>query len=182
MDNCGIHFLQLNKEQLQQFKVLEFAKSRAMCACIPTQSTYQRACVPAWFTCQRACVLVWFTGQRVGVPKACQLLIFTCLRVIRSVIVLCWWANFSTWRTNVPKSVPIFQLLVLPNTKKNFHILLLYKSLYILLDIRVIHTFICIVNKNSLILCFYTSCHINEKFVEFLFFYYFCLFCSLVKN
>ena len=153
-----------------------------MCACIPTQSTYQRVCVPAWFTCQRACELVWFTGQRVGVPKACHLLIFTCLHAIRSVIVLSWWDNFSTWRTNVPKGVPIFQLLALPNTKKNFYTLLLYKKLYILLDIRVIHTCICIENKNSLILYFYTSCHINEKFVKFLFFYYFCLFCSLVKN
>ena len=41
-----------------------------------------------------------------------------------TVIVLSWRANFSTWRTNVPKAVPIFQLLVLPNAKESFYTLL----------------------------------------------------------
>ena len=34
----------------------EFAKLRAMPACMPTWSTCQCACVPAWFTWQRAYV------------------------------------------------------------------------------------------------------------------------------
>ena len=33
---------------------MEFAKSRAKRAYVPTWSACQRACVPAWFTCQRA--------------------------------------------------------------------------------------------------------------------------------
>ena len=42
-------------------------------------------------------------------------------------------ANFSTWRANVPRSVPIFQTCFLQNTKRNFYSLLLYKKFYIIL-------------------------------------------------
>ena len=110
----------------------EFAKSRAMRACVPTWSTCQRACVPAWLTYQRACVPAWFTCQRALVP------IFTCERAIRQ-------ANISIWHANVPngvpflqfgvptwaKSVPVFQTFILRNAKGNFYTLLLYKKFYI---------------------------------------------------
>ena len=66
---------------------------------------------------------------RANVPKAFQLLIFTCQRANKRANVPTWQrrANFSTWRANVPrraniltwrdnmpKSMPFFQLR-LPN-------------------------------------------------------------------
>ena len=92
-------------------------------------------------------------------------------------------ANVSTWRANKPNGVPIFQTFLLRNTKGNFYTLLLHKKFYIILDIIAIHIIcICIVHKNCIILHFYTSCRIREKCVEFFFFHYFFLFCSLVRN
>ena len=95
------------------------------------------------------------TCLRANEPKACQLLIFTCQRVIQRAIVL-----FQ--RANVPNGVPIFQLdvptcqffqtFLLRSAKGNFYTLLLHKKLYILLDIIVIHIIKCIVNKNCIIL------------------------------
>ena len=73
-------------------------------------------------------------------------------------------ANFSTRRANVPNGVPIFRTFLLRNALGNFYTLLLYQKLYIMLDIIVIHI-ICI-HKNCIILHFYTSCHIKEKYVE----------------
>ena len=76
--------------------------------------------VPAWSTC-----------PHVNVPKAWQLLIFTCQRTNnranvptgqRQANVSNWRANvpscvnFSTWCANLPKSVLFFQL-PLPNAK-----------------------------------------------------------------
>ena len=70
--------------------------------------------VPAWSTC-----------PCINAPKACQLLIFTCQRTNkhtkvptgqRQANVSNWRANvpsrvtFSTWRTNLQKSVLLFQL------------------------------------------------------------------------
>ena len=102
-------------------------------------------------------------------------------------------ANFSLLRANVPINVPTCytacqcfnsacQLAiwrasfskVLRNAKWHFYTLLLYNKLYILLDIIVLNI-IClyIVNKNWIILHFYTSCHIKEKCVEFFFFLFF---------
>ena len=94
-----------------------------------------------------------------------------------------WRVKFWTWRTNVPKGVPIFQTFLLRNAKGNFYTLSLCKKLYILLDIIVVH-------KIRIILNFYTSCHITEACVKFfffiimiiLFFLFFYLFCSLVRN
>ena len=164
----------------------EFAKSRAMLACVPASSTCQRAYVPPWFTCERACVPPWFTCQRTCVPTcqkrakfsfylptcqtACHCFNLACQRAKRR-------ANFSTWRANVSKGVPIFQTFLVRNAKENFCTLLLYKKLCILLDIIVIHIIcICIINKNYIILYFYTSCHTKEKCVEFFFFIIFFFF------
>ena len=69
------------------------AKSRAVCAYVPTWSTCQCAYVLASFTCGRVCVPAWFTCQR-DVPKACQLLIFMCQRPNK--------------RANVPYAMPMF--------------------------------------------------------------------------
>ena len=78
-------------------------------------------------------------------------------------------ASFSTWRSIVPKSVPIFQTFLLRNVKEiskgNFYTLLLYKKFYIMLDIILIHIMcICIVYINCIIL------------------YIWKLFCSLDRN
>ena len=39
-------------------------------------------------------------------------------------------AIFSSWRVNVPKSVPMFQTFLLRNGKGNLYALLLYKKFY----------------------------------------------------
>ena len=112
-------------------------------------------CVPAWSTCQYA-----------NVPKACQLLIFTCQRAIVPM--------------NAPKVVQVFQTFLLRNDQGNFYtLLLLYKKLYIIFDIIVIHMIcICIVHENCIILHFYISSHIKGKCSEFLFFETFLFFSS----
>ena len=93
--------------------------------------------------------------------KAYQFFNLACQRAKRR-------ANFSTWRANVPKRVPIVQTFLLPNAKGNLYTLFLYKKFYIILDIKLISIMcICIVHKNCIILHFYTSCHIKEKCVEF---------------
>ena len=116
-----------------------------------TWSTCQRACAPAWFTCQRAKNM---PASHFYVPTchtACQCFNLACQRAK-------WRANFSTWRVNVPKSVPVFQTFLLRNAKWNFYTLLLYEKFYIILDIIVMHMIcICIVNKNFTILHFYSS-------------------------
>ena len=92
--------------------IFEFAKSRTMRDCVPTWSTCQRAYLPVWFACQRACVPAWFKCQRACVPTCQKRAKFsflsanvpkTCQRTIRR-------ANVSTWHTNMPNGVPIFQL------------------------------------------------------------------------
>ena len=109
-----------------------------------TKLLVMRAGVSTWSTCQRNCVPAWFTYY-----SACL-------------------------RANVPKRVSIFQTFLLQDAKGNFYSLLLYKKLYILLDIIVIHIIcISIVHKSCIILHFYTSCHIKENCVEFFFYYFF---------
>ena len=73
---------------------LEFAKLRAMRACVPTWSTCQRACVTAWFMCKTAKSV---STSHSYVPTFQQ----TCQRAIRR-------ASFSIWRANLPNGVPIF--------------------------------------------------------------------------
>ena len=86
-------------------------------------------------------------------------------------------------RANVPKRMPTFQAFLLRNAKGNFSTLLLYKKFYIILDIIVVHIIcICNVHKHCIILHFYTSCDIKEKYVNLFFFIIFFLFCSLVRN
>ena len=134
----------------------EFAKSRGMCVCMPT--------------CFRASVVCVKTYLCANVPKACQLFIFTCQRAIRRAIV-------STRRCNVPKGVPIFQILLSQNAKGVFYNLFLHKKFYFILDIIVIHIIcLCILHKNCIMFHHYTSSHIEEQFVEFLLFKFFLFF------
>ena len=154
-------------------------------------------CVPACQRGLRANVLACLRGLLTNVP-ACQ-----CAKSVSTSyfkvslsqptnnVLTChtacqcakWRVKFWTWRTNVPKGVSIFQTFLLRNAKGNFYTLSLYKKLYILLDIIVVH-------KIRIILNFYTSCHITEACVKFfffiimiiLFFLFFYLFCSLVRN
>ena len=144
-----------NRHTSMKYELLEFAKLRAIPACVPKWYTFEHACVAAWYTCQRVCA------------PTCQKR-----------------ANFSFLHANVPYGVPLFYLDV-PTCQmvcqffKHFcdQVLrmLSYKRLYILLDILVIHIIcIFIVNKNCIILYPYTSsCNIKEKCVEFFFFYRF---------
>ena len=135
--------------------------------------------------------------------RANKVYVPTCLRASVVYVPTCQKrANFfftcqrANNRANVPNGMPIFQLGV-PTCQKacqffkhssyetrrgNFYTLLFYEKIYILLDIIVIKIICrCIVNKNGIILYFYTSCcHIKEKGEEF--FYVFFLFCSLVRN
>ena len=111
---------------------VEFAKASDMRACVPTWSTCQRACVPARFTCLRASVVYVPTYLRAkSVPTShfhvptCQ---WTCQRAIRRASFSLCRANFSKWRTNMPKTVPIFQTFLLRNCKGNFYTLFLYKN------------------------------------------------------
>ena len=119
---------------LISMNIFEFAKSRAMRACVPT-------CLPASVVYVPTCL-------RANVPKACQVLIFTCKRAknVSTCHKACQCfnlacqhdkrrANFSTWHANVPKSVPIFQTFLSRNAKGNFYTLLLYKNFYNILDI-----------------------------------------------
>ena len=77
----------------------------------------------------------------------------------------------------------IFQTFLLRNGKGNPYTLLLYKKLYIILDIIVIHIIcICIIDKNCIILHFYTSYHIKENVWGTFHFSFFFLFCSLVRD
>ena len=129
-----------------------------MRACVPTWSTCQRTCVPAWFTCQRAKSVSNSYFYLSTCHKAGQCFNLACQRAKRC-------ATFSTWRANVPKSVPVFQTFLLRNAKGNFYTLLLYKKFYIILDIILIHIMcVCIVHINCIIL------------------YFLKLFCSLDRN
>ena len=118
------------------------------------------ACVPASSTCQHACQ----RGSRANVPKVCQFLIFTC--------------QFSTWRANMPKSVPIFNTFLLQNAKGNFYTLLLYKKIYFILNIIVIHIICIYISYIKTELYFISILHviIKERYVEFLLFKTFLLF------
>ena len=164
LDNLGIFW---NLVHLLIFPAAwllkEFAKSRAMRACVPTWSTCQRACVP---TCQKRADFPFLRANMSACHTACQYVL--------------------TWSANVPNGVLIFQLGVLTyekacnfsnislwNAKRNLYTLL-YKKFYILLDIIVINIIcICIVNKTCIMLHFYTSCYIKEKCVEIFFLLYF---------
>ena len=117
-----------------KFVFLEFAKSRAIRACVPpTWSTCQRACVPAWLKCQHACAPAWFTCQRACVPTCQKRANISFLRAnvpinVPTCNAACQRtrrrANFSTCRTNVSKGVPIFQTFLLRNAQENFYTLL----------------------------------------------------------
>ena len=123
------------------------------------------------------------TCLRSNMSKACRFSIFTCQHVsVPYGVPICfnlecqrakWRANFSTWRANVRKGVPIFQTFLFEMLKE-IYILYYIKKFYILLDIIVINIIcICIVNKTCIILHFYTSCYIKEKCVEIFFLLYF---------
>ena len=135
----------------------------------PTTSSLE----PAWRTCQKRAKFSFYVPT---CQKVCYCFNLTCQHAK-------WRANFSTWHAIVPEGVPFFQTVFLGNAKENFYTLSLYKKLYILVDTIVIHIIcICIINKNCIILYFYTSCHTKEKCVEFFFFIMFFLFCPLVRN
>ena len=92
--------------------------------CISLLSLLNRVpCMPA---CQR--------GLRANV-LACQRGLRAKFSSLRAIVPTCHKAGqCSTWRANVPKSMPIFQTFFLRNAKGNLHILL-YKKFYIILDI-----------------------------------------------
>ena len=150
-------------------------------------------------------VLIWVAGirkwfwafsssllNRVPCVQLANVVYFpTCLRASVVHVSTCQKrANFSfegaNVSINVPTCYPACQCFNSACQRAiwcaNFYTLLLYKKSYILLDIKVLNIIcICIVNKNCIILYFYTSCHIKEK-CGILLFYYFFLFSSLVRS
>ena len=176
---CELNFNKvfLNKQLLRVCYIACHTCLRANVVYVPTCLRASMVHVP---TCQKHAN---FSFLRANVPvnvptchTACQCFNLACQRAK-------WRANFSTWHANVSKGVPTFRR---SSYKMLSEISILYyyiKRFCILLDIIVIHIIcICIVNKNFIILHFYTSCHIKEKCVEFFIFYYFFLFSSLVRN
>ena len=112
-----------------------------MRACVPT------CCMPTWSTCQRVCVPTYrkranFSFLRASVPK-CH--------------TTCQCINLACQRAKRRANFPITKW----NVKFLYFFLLLCKKFYIC---------ICIVHNNCIILHFYTSRHIKEKYVEFFFF------------
>ena len=63
---------------------------------------FAKSCAKRVLTCLHASPINVPMGLHV-LPKACQLLIFTCQRANKLT-------NVSTWCLNVPNDVPIFQL------------------------------------------------------------------------
>ena len=115
MNFVGFFFINFKLTSIKQttlnkkisFHKNEFAKSLAMYA--------MRARVVYMSMCQHANVPTsHFTCQRANVPKACQ---------------------FSTWRTNVPKGLPIFQLR-LPKGVSNFQ--LFFKRIFKFLNFSIL--------------------------------------------
>ena len=105
-------------------------------------------------TCQlpKACQLLIFTCQRanmpINVPKTCQLfnLVYQRANVPKTCQLFNLFANFSTWRANLPKGVPIFQYR-LPNGVPVFQ--LFFRRIFQFLNFSVMLN-ICIVNFNNI--------------------------------
>ena len=111
-------------QRKQKFVVIgkdKFANSRTMRASVSTWSTCQPACVPAWFMYQRAKSVPTSHFYVASCQTVWQCLSLACERAKRL-------ANFSTWRANVSKGVPIFQTFLLRNAQLNFHTLYYIKN------------------------------------------------------
>ena len=87
-------------------------------------------------------------------------------------------ANVPVFQLDVPTCHMLWQFFKHSSYEMLRDVSILYyyiKKFYIILGIIVIHIIcICIVHKNCIIFHFYTSCHIKEKCVEFLFLLFFC--------
>ena len=120
-------------------------KQKSLLNCVP--------CVPACprAACQRGLRANVSACQRTESVPTSHFYVLACQSAIRR-------ANVSTWRANVP--------ITKWNVKFLYFFLLLCKKFYIC---------ICIVHNNCIILHFYTSRHIKEKYVEFFFFLFFFL-------
>ena len=126
-------------------------------------------CEPACQRGLRANVLACQRRLYGNVPKACQLLIFTCQRVKKTSQCAKRRASISTWRTNMLNGVPIFQFGVPTRQRacqflkhssyemlREISILNYYnKKLYIILDIILIHI-MCIYVSYIKIVLYYT--------------------------
>ena len=134
---------------------------------------FAKSCAKRVLTCLHASPINVPMGLHV-LPKACQLLIFTCQRANKLT-------NVSTWCLNVPNDVPIFQL-DMPTCQKacQFFDFIIIEKFYIILDIIDMHIICiwCIVHKKCIRLHFYTSCYIKGKCVDFFvivfFLFFFC--------
>ena len=143
--------------------ILEFANLRANVLACP------RGLHANVLACQRAKSVATSYFYVPTCHKTCQFFKLANQRTKRR-------ANFSTWCANVSKSVPVFQTFLLWHSKGNFYTLSFYKNIYIILDIILMHRCVCVLHKHCIILHFCTSCHLKEKYVEFLLFVTFLLF------
>ena len=97
-------------------------------------------CVPAHQSGLRANVLASQHDLRPNVQKRANFL-FLLVNMPYNVPIWRaeWRANFSNWRANVQKRASSFQTFLLCNDKANFYTLFLYKKIYVILDIIVLH-------------------------------------------
>ena len=128
-------------------------------------------CMPCVPSCQRglhANVLACQHGLDVNRPNAN--FSFLCANVPVNVLMCPTACQCFNLQANEPNGLPIFQNL--RNAKGNFYTLLFYKTFYLILNIIVGLSCICvsIVIKNCIIL------HFKEKYVEFFFFLSFFFF------
>ena len=135
--------------------------------------------MPCVSTCQRAYVPAWFPCQRTKNVSTSHFFVPTCHKVCQFST---WRLNLSAWHANVPKGVRIFKhssyemlreiFILYYYTLSQFYIIPLYLISYL-------YTSYVYVSYIKIVLYFMSSW---RKVVEFLFFYYFFLFCSLVRN
>ena len=163
------YFLKYSRKKSKNFKsicaVLDYSKPKIFFLSQPWWPTFFQVLISRnYFSATTA------LNKRANVPYGVPMFYLVCQCAKQR-------ANFSTWCADMTKNVRTFQTFLLRNAKRNFYILLLYKKFYIILYTIVIHIiWICIAHKNCIILHLYTSCHIKEKCLEFLFFIIFFLF------
>ena len=134
------------------------------------------SCVPALFTCQNLAYMSFLLANvLINVRRshtACQCFNMASQHAKRR-------PNFSTWRANVPKDVPILQTFLLRNAEGNIYTLL-YKKFFVILDIIIIRITCIFVSCINIVLYFISVLHVMLKERSMWNFYLFIYFIYLV--